>query len=335
MTPQSVRALALAAALSLACRARHRPLDEAPRDVPAIEIVARDAATDDAPPPLRAYVTVTSALGDVRRDASLRCEGAGAPGAVVGPAAEGSSLLCGDRVETGAGASVTLRFASGASVSLGEGSVAEVPGHAGAALVLSRGAGEPVAPFEAAQVLRVDTPAGRVIVSSGAALIAVADDGAVRVSALEGAVTVWPSPPPRGAGASAVAPRAVSSRGLTAGASLVLSPDGASSSGAAPRRPARAATRAWLARRNAVDARTALATLSRAGEEDVRDVRAALEWLRAGAAGRDRDAALGGLSLALGRLHARARRARALGDAGALAPFEALRDEARRWAPPR
>jgi hypothetical protein len=332
-----VRALALAAALSLACRARHRPLDEAPRDVPAVDAGARDATPDVAPPPLRAFVTVTSPVGDVRLDTSLRCEGAGAPETGVRPAAEGDSLVCGDRVETSAGASVTLRFASGAAVALGEGSVAEVPGHAGAALVVSRGTAEAVAPFEAAQALRVDAPAGRVIVSAGAAWIAVADDGAVRVSAVEGAVTLWPSPPPRAAGAGAAGPRAVASRGLSAGASLGFSPEGARLPGVTPRATGprlRAAIRAWLVRRNAVDGRgAALAALMRAGEEDVRDLRALLDGLRVGASGRDRDAALGALSLALGRLHARARRARALGDAGALSPFEALRDEARRRAP--
>jgi len=334
-----VRALALAAALSLACRARHRPIDEAPRDAPAVDASAHDAAPDVPSPPLRRYVTVTSPVGDVRRDASLRCERAGAPEVGAHPAVEGDSLACGDRVETAARAAVTLRFASGASAALGEGSVAEVPGHAGAALVVSRGTAEVVAPFEAAEALRVDTPAGRVIVSAGAAWIAVADDGAVRVSAVEGAVTVWPSPSPRADGEVAARPRPVASRGLGAGASLAFSPGGGPLPGATPRATGarlRVAVRAWIVRRNAVDARgAAFAALSRAGAEDVADVRAAFEWLRGGASGRDLDTALGGLSLALGRLHARARRARALSDAGALAPFEALRDEARRWAPPR
>jgi hypothetical protein len=71
----------------------------------------------------------------------------------------------------------------------------------------------------------------------------------------------------------------------------------------------------------------------RAGEADLDDARALLARLRQGTAERDRDAALGALSLALGRLNARARRARALSEPSALAGFESLREEARAWAP--
>jgi hypothetical protein len=315
-----VRALALAAALALACRARHRPPAEVPPDV----VRAPDPPPDAAVPRLRSDLVLATLVGEVRRDVSHRCVGAEPAVGGVQSAREGDAVACGDGVETGPRASVTLRCTSGATARLGEETVAEVPAYAGAALVVSRGVVDVVAPFESAQALRVDTPAGRVIVSAGAASISVADDGAVRVSAGEGAVTLWPSP------AVGAAPRAVASRGLDAGRSAAFAPYGAPLSTTR----LRLSPRAWIARRNTPATRDAARTaLVRAGEADLDDARALLARLRQGTAERDRDAALGALSLALGRLNARARRARALSEPSALAGFESLREEARAWAP--
>ncbi len=293
MTPRRALGAAALAALA-ACRARHRPPpDEAPPDawVADARAVVADAAGDGAPPLPRAFVTITEATGDVRWDANHRC--AGLPRAAGGAVRGEVALHCGDRAETGAGASARFELSGHNFATLGAASAVEVAGHAGAALVLLRGAIELSSPFEAERSLAVDTPAGRVIVSVGAARVAVAANGAVRVTSVEGAVTVW-------------AGRPFLARSLGARASLVLP---------LPDAPARGG--GGLA-----------AAFARAGEVDARDAREALTRLRAGPSGRDRDAAEGALSLALGRLHARARCAQAL-DAGGLPGFEALRDEAR------
>ncbi|MFO0602359.1 MAG: FecR domain-containing protein [Polyangiales bacterium] len=293
MTPPRALGAAALAAL-VACRARHRPPpDEALADVAVADAradVADVAGEREAPLP-RAEVTITEAVGDVRWDPNHRC--AGLPRAAGGAVRGEVSLLCGDRVETAAGASARFELPGHNVATLGAASAAEVAGHAGAALVLLRGAIELSSPFEAERSLAVDTPAGRVIVSVGAARVAVAANGAVRVTSVEGAVTVW-------------AGRPFVARSLSARASLVLPLPGA---------PVRGGV--GLA-----------AAFARAGEVDARDAREALTRLRAGQSGRDRDAAEGALSLALGRLHARARCAQAL-EAGALPGFEALRDEAR------
>jgi hypothetical protein len=283
-----------ALALGLAaCRERYRPPAEAPPDVPG-DARAVDAAADvpvDAREPVTG-VRVAAESGEVRWDGAHRCDGA-APGGALGP--DWRALQCGDRVETAAGASARFELPGENFVSLGGEGAAEVAGHVGAALVLLRGAAELSSPFEAARSLAVDTPAGRVIVSVGIARVAVAEDGAVRVTSVEGVVTVWAGRP---FAARSIAPRA----------SVRLTLPGGSPRGA-------------LAR---------AAAFARAGAGDERDAREALGRLRAGLIGRDRDAAQGALSLALGRLHARARRARELagpGDAGAaLGAFEALRD---------
>jgi hypothetical protein len=139
--------------------------------------------------------------------------------------------------------------------------------------------------------------------------------------------------------------RAVTARPFDASASVAFSPSGAPLPGALARlrgEALRAAVTRWRAMRdrsaNRRDAHlVAIEELSRAGAGDVADVRVALAQLRTrrDLTTRDRETLLARVSLALGRLTARARRGRALATRGGnvtalvqTAPLEALREAA-------
>lgn len=380
-----IRASRLALLLALvACRERYRPVFDAARPVDAAP--ARDAAItvdalevrDAAPSPV-SRVTIVEVRGGVTVDTSLRCDADHAQGdATVSrqEAAAGRSLFACDQCVSGAESGVTLALDGDVRASLGADARVEAAGHAGAALTLSRGTLVVTVPMMAREPARIDTPAGRLIVSSGRALAVVADDGSVRVSLDEGAATLWPSPaaPPRRATAlseaerrrlalaspghpvlldvdlpelAAAEVRPLAPRPFAAGESRAFAPSGAALAGALPRATGEALTAAverWRqlrdARANRPDAHLfAIEELSRAGAGDVADLRVALARLRTrrDLTTRDRDELTARVSLALGRLGARARRARALAARGGnvtalvqMAPYEALRDAAQR-----
>ncbi len=380
MTPR--RGLALLLALS-ACRERYRPVFDAARDAERDAAVSFDVAdAADAESSARARLTITAVLGGAAVDASLRCATERlARGSESAPqqAAAGRSLFACDQCVTGADGNVTVALDDAARASLGADARVEAAGYAGAAMTLSLGTLAVTVPMLAREPARVDTPAGRLIVSSGRALVSVAHDGSVRVSVDEGAATLWPSPPapPRRATAlseperrrlalaspghpiladvdlpelAAAALRPIAARALSAGESLAFSPSGAPLAGALPRATGDALTAAVERWRQLRDARVnrpdahlfAIEDLSRAGAGDVADLRVALARLRARGdlSTRDRDELTARVSLALGRLTARARRGRELaargGNVTALvqtAPLEELRDAARAYAP--
>lgn len=281
--------VAVALALALGCRARHRPevVVDAPESV-TDEMI--DAAVDASA--ARRCIAVEAVVGAVRGVAGGRlCEGA----TVVTDAASSVALVGASRFEVGALSEVRM------------------PAREGAALVAGRGAVAVVAPLMAPEPARVDTPAGRVIVSSGRALVAVADDGSVRVAAEEGAVTVWPAPE-----GDAVTPVA-----MRPGDVVTFSVTGAREPGRTERALGarlRASTMRWLAARNAglrIDDVTA--ALARAKAGDALDAADASVRLRLGRelSGRERDRLEARGSLALGRAEARAMRAAALRARGA------------------
>lgn len=359
-----VALVALALTLTPACRERYRPsLDdvaspEANRDGRADSNAdATDVEAIDAAAPM-SRVTIVEVRGECSVDATLRCEGTrsldgGLDGARA--AVAGRSLFACDACATGDQSSLTLALSGGARVELGPDARVEVAGYVGASVVVTQGVATVSVPVMSAEPARVDTPAGRLIVSSGTALVAVADDGAVRVSVDVGAATWWASPTAPPARVTALSPaertrlalaspgrpilldvdlpelaaaevRAVTSRPLDAGVSLAFTANGSPQLKVIPRATGaalRASVRVWLSARDAVVARRdahlfAIDELSRAGAGDVADVRVALARIRTRGDldGRDRDALLARASLALGRLTARARRGRALASRG-------------------
>ena len=342
--------------LALGCTPRNTPRDSAVRHGSAAPtdggsmVLRVDPAPDPAPAPAAlpavARLTVVQLSGGATLDSSLRLTGRDAD-AGVGAAAVGRSIAPGDALLVGPGGEVTLGVHPGGRITLHGNSVAEAAGHDGAVLVLSLGAATIEVPALTADAVRVDTPAGRVIVRAGACTVAVADDGSTFVAAAGDGVTVWPSPPAPPARATRLTPaqvaalrrqtpdhpvlldveireldavlRPVASRALRPGERVLFSPLGVPT--AAPRTLAaardeaagRAALERWAATRrpNVV----AIGVLSRAGAADVADVNAAITRLRSSGAaldaeGRGRVAAQ--LSLALGRLAARSRRGRDL-----------------------
>jgi hypothetical protein len=294
------------------------------------------------PPPL----TLVGLTGGATLDTSLRLDRRDA-GAGVGAASVGQTLRPGDALLVGAASAATVAVGAAGQITLLGNSTAEAAAHAGAALVLSVGVATVEARPLASEPVRVDTPAGRVIVGAGACTIAVADDGSTLVAAARDGVTVWPSPPAPPAQTTRLTPaqiaalrrqtpdhpvlldveireldaalRPVASRALRAGELVVFSPLGAATP--TPRPLARppdplggsAALRGWVEthRPNVV----AIGVLSRAGAADVADVNAAITRLRSTGAALDeetRGRVAAQLSLALGRLAARSRRGRDL-----------------------
>ena len=358
------RAALVALALTVACRERYHPSidDASPPDArldassDASSDVSLVDAGDASVSPSR--VTIVEVRRDGSVDATLRCDGSHAPdGGLDGvrEAVAGRALFACDACATGERSALSLALEGGARVELGANSRAEVAGYEGASVVVTQGVATVTVAMMSADPARVDTPAGRLIVSSGVALVAVADDGSVRVSVDDGAATWWASPPPPPARATeltqaerrrlalaspghpilldvelpelaAAEVREVTSRPLDAGVSLGFTANGTPQAKAIPRargEALRAAVSTWLSARNAVVARRdthlfAIEELSRAGAGDVADVRVVLARLRTRSdlEARERDTLLARASLALGRLTARARRGRALAARG-------------------
>jgi hypothetical protein len=359
-------------ALACGCRPRVTRDPRAQEPVPDVAVALRDAgvAVVDAPSQsFAAWATVASRHGGVTVETSQR---------VAWLANEGHddvTLLPGDTVKVGAEGEATVALRpSGAITARGEGAL-EVPAYVGASMVLTHGVVEVVAAVETGDAVRLDTPAARVIVAAGRARVAVGDDGSTAVQALAGAVTVWPSPtaPPeratrisaaelarrsaRGAGhpilldidlpeLSAASVRAVASRSLGALASVAWDAlgDGLAMTPAA----GAGGMERWFLRRRQMFARpeahlVAVERLARAGAGDVADLRVALARLRVAAgtlSETEREGLLARVSLALGRLTARAHRGRGLatrgGDVTALVQVssaEDLADLAREHAP--
>lgn len=282
----TVARVALALALSLGCRARHRP--EVVEDA---SVIVADSVVDTA-------VDAAEDVGVARGCLAVES----VAGAVRG--VDGARVCEGDTVVTGESSSVALvgasRFEPGAQ------SEVRVSARDGVALIVGRGSVALVAPLMGPEPARVDTPAGRVIVSSGSAVVAVADDGSVRVAAEEGAVTVWP------------AERESARVAMGAGDVVTYSVTGARERGRAVRAlgtALRAQTARWLAARNAgLRVEEAIVALARAAEADALEAAEANARLRPGRAlsERERDQIEGRRSLAQGRAAARAMRLRAL-----------------------
>jgi hypothetical protein len=296
------------------CRPRHRPPAE-PAVIAVDAASTADAPAGDAPLP-RPLAALTAAAGELRLVPNNRAVPAG--GVRSDPndrgISAGRSLGCGDRLTTGPGGRATLGLGAGAA-RLDGATAVEVTGSEEARLVIVRGVVRLEAPLAAGEALRVDTPAARVIVAAGEAVVAVAADGAVRVAAGSGAVTVWPATASAGSGVAAGAAAAWS----VAGERL---PRGG-------RQPVDASfARAWIARREPQTARArgeALAALTRAVAADEAAEAAAEARLRDGLSGAERDVWAGALALARGRRHARVRSAQRL-DGAALRGFVARCD---------
>ncbi len=342
---------ALMMLLSLGCSAHNHPRDGGAMDGGAgVRRVDLDPDAG-APTPIAALPAVTPLTlvqlsGAATIDSSLRLTGRAAD-AGFGAAAVGQSIHPGDVLLVGGPGGATLGVSPGGRITLYGNSLAEAAGHRGAVLVLSAGVATiEVAPL-AADAVRVDTPAGRVIVSGGGCTVAVGDDGSTFVAATGEGVTVWPSPPAPPAQATRLTPaqiaalrqqtpehpvlldveireldavlRPVASRALRRAERVLFSPLGAVAPalrGVAGVRDTAAlvvALQRWAAeqRPNVV----AIMELSRAGAADVADINAALIRLRASGAALDaetRGRIASQLSLALGRLAARSRRGRDL-----------------------
>ena len=342
---------ALMMLLSLGCSAHNHPRDGGAMDGGAgVRRVDLDPDAG-APTPIAALPAVTPLTlvqlsGAATIDSSLRLTGRDAD-AGFGAAAVGQSIHPGDVLLVGGPGGATLGVSPGGRITLYGNSLAEAAGHRGAVLVLSAGVATiEVAPL-AADAVRVDTPAGRVIVSGGGCTVAVGDDGSTFVAATGEGVTVWPSPPAPPAQATRLTPaqiaalrqqtpehpvlldveireldavlRPVASRALRRAERVLFSPLGAVAPalrGVAGVRDTAAlvvALQRWAAeqRPNVV----AIMELSRAGAADVADINAALIRLRASGAALDaetRGRIASQLSLALGRLAARSRRGRDL-----------------------
>jgi hypothetical protein len=342
---------ALMMLLSLGCSAHNHPRDGGALDGGAgVRRVDLDpdagASTPIAALPAVTPLTLVQLSGAATIDSSLRLTGRDAD-AGFGAAAVGQSIHPGDVLLVGGPGGATLGVSPGGRITLYGNSLAEAAGHQGAVLVLSAGVATiEVAPL-AADAVRVDTPAGRVIVSGGGCTVAVGDDGSTFVAATGEGVTVWPSPPAPPAQATRLTPaqiaalrqqtpehpvlldveireldavlRPVASRALRRAERVLFSPLGAVAPalrGVAGARDTAAlvvALQRWAAeqRPNVV----AIMELSRAGAADVADINAALIRLRASGAALDaetRGRIASQLSLALGRLAARSRRGRDL-----------------------
>ena len=342
----------------LGCSPRNTPRDSGPRHSPAPPadagsmVVRVDPEPDagvpppPAPRPMAGRLTLVQLTGAATLDSSLRLSGRD-PDAGVGAASVGQSILPGDSLLVAGPGVATLAVQPGGRITLHGNSVAEAAGHEGASLVLSMGVAGVEVPSLTSDAVRVDTPAGRVIVSAGGCTVAVADDGSTFVTAAGDGVTVWPSPPSPPAQVTRLTPaqiaalrqrtpehpvlldveireldavlRPVASRALRPGERVLFSPLGAVAPTPRPLAAARdeaaavAALQRWaeLRRPNVV----AIGVLSRAGAADVADINAALTRLRSSGAALDEEARgriASQLSLALGRLAARSRRGRDL-----------------------
>lgn len=378
--------------LAWGCSSRNAPRDNGPRRVdvrasdvgPATGPVApapmpepdAGAAPERPARPSAPSVTVVRMSGGATLDATLRLPRPDEAGHAVRPrdpgegdagtaaVAVGQTIYPGDALAVANAGEATLAVDPGGRFTLHGNGLVEGSGHAGASLVLSRGvAAAEVAPLTS-DSLRVDTPAGRVIVAGTRCTIAVADDGSTLVAAEGDGVTVWPSPPSPPARVTRLTPaqiaalrrqtpdhpvlldveireldavlRPVASRALRAGERVLFSPLGVATPAPRALTGALPAIERWaLTPRPNV---AAIGVLSRGGAADVADVNAAITRLRGSGAALDeagRARVTSQLSLALGRLAARSRRGRDLavrgGDVTALvqmARFESLRDEA-------
>lgn len=344
--------------LALGCSPRNTPRDSGPRHsvaapVDAGSMVVRvdpepdsGAAPAPAPRPAAGRLTLVQIAGAATLDSSLRLSGRDAD-AGVGAAAVGQSIEPGDSLLVSGPGGATLAVQPGGRITLHGNSVAEAPGHEGASLVLSLGVAAVEVPALSSDALRVDTPAGRVIVSAGGCTVAVADDGSTFVAAAGEGVTVWPSPPAPPARATRLTPaqvaalrqqtpehpvlldveiqeldavlRPVASRALRPGERVLFSPLGAVATTPRPLAAARGEAAALAALQRWAEVRrpnvVAIGALSRAGAADVADINAALIRLRASGAAlgeETRGRVASQLSLALGRLAARSRRGRDL-----------------------
>jgi len=344
--------------LALGCSPRNTPRDSGPRHsvaapVDAGSMVVRvdpdpDAGAPPAPSarPVAGRLTVVQLTGAATLDSSLRLSGRDAD-AGVGAAAVGQSIMPGDSLLVSGPGGATLAVQPGGRITLHGNSVAEAAGHEGASLVLSLGVATLEVPALSADAVRVDTPAGRVIVSAGGCTVAVADDGSTFVTAAGEGVTVWPSPPAPPARATRLTPaqvaalrqrtpehpvlldveiqeldavlRPVASRALRPGERVLFSPLGTVAPTPRPLAAARDEAAAVAALQRWAEARrpnvVAIGVLSRAGAADVADINAALIRLRASGAAlgeETRGRVASQLSLALGRLAARSRRGRDL-----------------------
>lgn len=344
--------------LALGCSPRNTPRDSGPRHsvaapVDAGSMVVRvdpdpDAGAPPAPSarPVAGRLTVVQLTGAATLDSSLRLSGRDAD-AGVGAAAVGQSIMPGDSLLVSGPGGATLAVQPGGRITLHGNSVAEAAGHEGASLVLSLGVATLEVPALSADAVRVDTPAGRVIVSAGGCTVAVADDGSTFVAASGEGVTVWPSPPAPPARATRLTPaqvaalrqrtpehpvlldveiqeldavlRPVASRALRPGERVLFSPLGTVAPTPRPLAAARDEAAAVAALQRWAEARrpnvVAIGVLSRAGAADVADINAALIRLRASGAAlgeETRGRVASQLSLALGRLAARSRRGRDL-----------------------
>ncbi len=358
-------------AAAVACRDRRRPpTDTAPaRDAPVARPYAtRDGGVSDTMVPApgsvapRAWLRVERVTGAVTLDSTLRLRVDGPDGVTTRPGGgapargatdTGAGMYPGDVLATGPDGGATVRVTAGAvpgAVALGPEATVEVPGYGGAVTVLTRGVADVSAP---ADPVRVDTPAGRVIVAGGTATVGVALDGSVAVHAESGVVTLWPSPPAPAARSTrltraeiarrravdpshpvlldvdlpelaAMAVRPVASHALPAGDTAAWDPLGDTHGRPPPAHAPRAALVRWVAAVNAAVASpgahlVAIARVGRAGAGDLADARAATARLRAAGstlAPRDRGELASALSLALGRATARARRGRELAARG-------------------
>jgi len=344
--------------LALGCSPRNTPRDSGPRHsvaapVDAGSMVVRvdpepDAGAPPAPSPrpVAGRLTLVQLTGAATLDSSLRLSGHDAD-AGVGAAAVGQSIQPGDSLLVSGPGGATLAAQPGGRITLHGNSVVEAPGHEGASLVLSLGVATLEVPALSADAVRVDTPAGRVIVSAGGCTVAVADDGSTFVAAAGEGVTVWPSPPAPPARATRLTPaqiaalrqqtpehpvlldveireldavlRPVASRALRPGERVLFSPLGAVAPTPRPLAAARDESAAVAALQRWAEVRrpnvVAIGVLSRAGAADVADINAALIRLRASGAAlgeETRGRVASQLSLALGRLAARSRRGRDL-----------------------
>ena len=190
--------------LSLEPDARGPSVEVSTVRVPATDAGTADGSVATATEP---WLRVTHTRGAVTLDSTLRLHtgtvggyavrpGGGAPARA--PVAQRTGLYPGDVVTTGPDATLSLDPLAGVvavspvAITLGADSVLEIPGYGGALAVLTRGVAEV---HGGVTPVRVDTPAGRVIVSGGVATVGVAGDGSVAVRSASGVVTVWPSPP--------------------------------------------------------------------------------------------------------------------------------------------
>ncbi|MBL8604760.1 MAG: hypothetical protein JNK72_22730 [Myxococcales bacterium] len=349
--------------LGLGCRARapRAQGDEAPiaaDAAPAPRALVPDEAVDagavdaggvDAGAPVTA-----SAVWQVREaqgatlDPNLRVSAPGRPAERTARSlVAGDWLYAGDLVRVAPTGSVRLETQQGVALSLGAASVGEVPRYEGASWVASRGRLGLAAPSEGGATGRVDTPAGRVMVTAGRAAVSVNEAGETQLTAETEGVTLWASPPPPGARVTQLSAAERARLAADAGGHPILL-DVSLDERAANLRPVRAeplalgAVRAFDTLGQAlprprgprewarpVAGVVVIGQLSRAGAGDLADVRAALASLDADAGSADRrDRLLAVASLALGRAAARARRGRDLalrgGDVTALVQLARL-----------